>query len=134
MSITKARKVGEVAALARRHVDLKSEVYSGLRLTLDGVDADGLWKCGALHFNDRCDREFFKQLTAEHIDVAKSGARSWKKHYERNEQLDMAVYSRALARHLTDRLSEADWTALSAERVGAAAAQADLSAFWSLAC
>lgn len=126
------RKIGEVSLWPVGTWDIKSEIYSALRLTLNGVDTDGQWPKGAMRFHDRCDKTFFQQLTAEHISVEpRSGQRKWEKHFERNEQHDLAVYARALARHLTDRLSEADWANLALQRLGADAAQADLAAYWS---
>jgi phage terminase large subunit GpA-like protein len=125
------RKIGEVALWPVGTWDIKSEIYSALRLTLAGLDADGQWPKGAMRFHDRCDKNFFQQLTAEHIAVEpRSGVRKWEKHHERNEQHDLAVYVRALARHLTDRLSEANWANLARERLGRDGAQADLAAYW----
>ncbi len=124
------RKVGKVALWPVGTWDLKSELYSALRLTLEGPDDDGVWPKGAVRFNERCDKNWLQQLTAEHIDIDKGGARSWKKHHERNEQHDLAVYARAGARHMTDPLTESDWDDLVARRVAGGQTQTDLSAYW----
>lgn len=128
------KKIGSVQLWPVGTWDLKSEVYAALRLTLRGADDDGRWPAGAMHFFDRCDREFFKQITAEYLAdrVTPSGytAKEWRK-VRANEQLDLAVYSRALAHHLSDSLTPAQWDALAAQRLGKPQdMQGDLAALW----
>lgn len=89
---------------------LKREVYTRLRL---GLLDDGSFPDGYMHFPEY-DAEFFKQLTAESLqNVGKGHKKAWKKHYDRNEALDLIVYNRALAVILgLDRLRGEDWAAL----------------------
>ena len=115
---------------------LKSAVYGGLRKTIAGPDASGLWPLGCLHFSDACDPEFFKQITAEFlVETEKNGrtVRAWRKAQgQANEQLDIVVGARALAAHLgLDRLTADQWQRLAAER-GAPpdVAQRDLAELW----
>jgi phage terminase large subunit GpA-like protein len=130
------RKIGAVKLWPVGTWGLKSEVYDALRFTLQGPDAAGCWPAGAMHFPDRCDREFFRQLTAEHLAdrVDRNGytVKEWVKDGRaRNEQLDLAVYTRALARHLSDMLTPDRWARLAAERVGRPQdVQLDLASFW----
>jgi phage terminase large subunit GpA-like protein len=132
------RKIGAVKLWPVGTWDMKSEVYAALRLTLQGPDSDGRWPAGAMHFPDRCDREFFRQITAEHLAdrVIRTGhtVREWKKDQrQRNEQLDLAVYARALAHHLSDALTPDQWGELAAQRVGRPQdVQLDLAAFWTV--
>ena len=81
---------------------IKKQVYDQLRDTLKVFNDDtkenlgpGYW-----HFpiDDNCDEDFFKSLSAEHLEKKKVNGRSrysWKSHYTRNERLDCAVYSRS---------------------------------------
>lgn len=130
------RKLGSVLVWPAGTWDLKSEHYAALRLTLDGPDAAGAWKLGAMHLSDLVDREMTDQLTAESLVsrplVSGLVVREWvKTAHRRNEALDCAVYARALAHHLTDSLTPEDWAALAARR-GAAPelVQRDLALLW----
>lgn len=89
---------------------LKREIYTRLRLPLND---DGTFPDGYMHFPE-LPPEFFKQITAESLQSGARGSKkAWKKHYERNEGLDLLVYNRALAIVLgLDRLRVADWAAL----------------------
>ena len=64
-------------------------------------------------------------------DNLRTFAQSWVKVAARNEAWDLAVYTRALARHETAQFTDATWDRLTAERTGPPdAAQADLAALW----
>lgn len=116
--------------------EMKQETYTALRNTIAGAGESGEWALPVLHFNQRCDRNFFEQLTAEHqVDERhKSGVmqKVWKlPERKRNEQLDIAVGARALAHHYADDLTAAQWTDLAARRAAKPeAAQRDLAALW----
>jgi phage terminase large subunit GpA-like protein len=115
--------------------DVKTEVAAALRLTEHGPDATGAWPAGAMRFPQALDLGFFEQLTAEAcVDLpSRSGfvRKEWQKIRARNEQWDIAVYARALARHETARFADVDWDRLTAERSGPPeAAQPDLAALW----
>lgn len=101
--------------------DLKSATYAALRLTLNGPDATGTWPAGSMRFPKSCDEQHFQQLTAETLQdrTFRDGRieKEWVRNRARNEQLDLAVYARALAHRLTDSLTPAAWDALEAERV-----------------
>ncbi|MCW3477355.1 phage terminase large subunit family protein [Limobrevibacterium gyesilva] len=131
------RKIGSVQLWPVGTWDLKTEVTAALRLTEQGPDTDGMWPRGCMRFPDRLDIGFFEQLTAEvcQVRATRSGyeIREWIKLRARNEQLDLAVYTRALAHHDTLRFTEADWDRLAARRIGHAAdlvtlMQSDLAA------
>jgi phage terminase large subunit GpA-like protein len=81
------------------------------------------------------DLGFFEQITAEAcVEIGNRAGftkREWRKVRPRNEQWDIAVYARALARHETANLTDAHWEKLIAERVGRPEdAQADMAALW----
>jgi phage terminase large subunit GpA-like protein len=126
------RKIGEVELWPVGTWDLKSEVATALKLTETGPQ-NGAWPPGAMRFHADLDIAFFQSLTAEACIASVRGGRQtteWRK-LGPNEQFDLAVYTRALARHASDRLTEGDWAALTAERLGAPeAAQADMAALW----
>ena len=129
------RKVGSVQLWPVGTYDLKSEVYWSLEQTVKGPDAAGQWPKGAFYFGDLVDRPLLDQLTAEYVADRETGSRvvkEWRRIKGRaNEQLDLAVYARALARQMADPLTEADWTALQAQRVGAPAdVQLDFAQIW----
>jgi len=129
------RKIGSVLLWPVGTWDMKSETYSALRLSIAGPDPlTGAWPDGAMHFHQGTDEDFFRQLTAEHLADRETRAglvvKEWKKR-GRNEQLDLAVYARALAHHISDLLPPARWDELAAERLGQPeAAQLDLARFW----
>lgn len=129
------RKTGSVLNWPVGTFDMKSEHYHGLRQTLAGLDADGRPRPETLHFNDSCDLAYFEQLTAEAIVDEQKGGRSVKvwgnPNRKRNEALDIAVGSRALARHYCVGMTAADWTNLAAARaVPPASTQGDLAGLW----
>jgi phage terminase large subunit GpA-like protein len=111
--------------------DMKSELASALRLTEAGPGPEG-WPRGALRFNEQADRGWLDELLAEQcVENPRTGARSWKKVGPRNEAWDLAVYTRAQARHATLGWTDAHWQSLEAEVLGPPeAAQGDLAAMW----
>lgn len=129
------RKIGACLLWPVGTWDLKTEVAAALRLTEMGPDATGAWPKGAMRFPQAVDLGFFEQLTAEAcVDVGNRAgftSRKWHKVRSRNEQWDLAVYARALARHETNGFTEANWDALAAARTGKAdELQPDLAALW----
>lgn len=115
---------------------LKSWVYGALRKTIEGPDEDGNWPLGCLLAPDACDKEHYKQLTAEYLEPVTKRDRTvlvWKQsRSQANEQLDIVVGARALAYHLgIDRLSAEQWRRIAAER-GASEERidTDLAKFW----
>ena len=128
-------KVGEVMLWPVGTWDMKSELYAALAKTISGPDPQtGLLGQGVAHYNEHCDKDYFEQLTAEHLREPKGNAmkgKSWEKLRPRNERHDNAVYARALAHHLSDRLTPKDWDALEVKRATPPApAQADMAAIW----
>jgi phage terminase large subunit GpA-like protein len=129
------RKIGSCLLWPVGTWDLKTEVAAALRLTEMGPDADNAWPKGAMRFPQALDLGFFEQLTAEAcVDVGNRAGftkREWRKVRPRNEQWDLAVYARALARHETSQFTEANWDALAARRLGRPdEAQLDLASVW----
>jgi phage terminase large subunit GpA-like protein len=126
------KKIGEVELWPVGTWDLKSELATALKLTEAGP-SNGAWPKGAIRFHNDLDIAFFQSLTAEACVSRIVNGRSvtmWKR-FGANEQWDLAAYTRALARHAADRLTEADWAALEAERLGPPEeAQADLAQLW----
>jgi len=126
------RKIGSVLLYPVGTWDLKSEITAALRLTEIGPDATGAWPKGALRFPERLDVAFFEQITAEACRERplRQGyvVREWVKVRPRNEQLDLAVYARALMHRETIGFTEAHWDALAADRSGDAATMVDLFA------
>jgi phage terminase large subunit GpA-like protein len=114
------RRVGSVMLWPVGTYDLKAELVSAMTLTQQGPDSAGVWPRGAMRFPTALDMGFFEQLTAEALNVRQKRdgyeVREWIKVRSRNEQLDLAVYTKGLARHDTARFTEADWTALTAKR------------------
>lgn len=125
------QKLGSVALWPVGTWDLKSELASALRLTEQGPGPDG-WPAGALRFNEQADRAWLEELLSEHcVTDPRTGARSWKKANARNEAWDLAVYTRALARHATLGFTDQHWANLAATRQGPPeAAQPDLAQLW----
>ena len=129
------KKIGSVLLWPVGTWDLKTEVAAALRLTEMGPDATGAWPKGAAHFPQALDLGFFEQITAEAcVEIGNRAGftrREWRKVRPRNEQWDIAIYARALARHETANLTDAHWERLIAERVGKPEdAQADMIALW----
>jgi phage terminase large subunit GpA-like protein len=129
------RKIGMVQLWPVGTWDVKTECASALRLTEMGPNATGTWPKGAMRFPQALDIGFFEQLCAEVCQVTEQRSgfeqRKWVKIRSRNEQWDIAVYCRALARHETVGFTDADWAALEQARLGPPeAAQADLADLW----
>lgn len=130
------KKIGSVQLWPVGTWDMKSELYGALRKTVEGPDEDGRPRPGVALFNESVDRTFFERLTAEHLETktARSGVATkvWVlPRGKRNEDLDIAVYCRALAHHLADKLEPDDWAALAARRGGRPEdVQADLARLW----
>lgn len=125
------RKIGSVLLWPVGTWDIKAEVSAALRLTEAGPGPEGIWPKGAMRFPDRCDLGFFEQITAEACQEralrAGYSVREWVKVRPRNEQFDLAVYARAIARHETASFTDESWARLAARRQGAPdQAQADL--------
>lgn len=93
--------------------DAKGELYSWLRLKPPLDLETESYKPGYAHFPEY-GHEHFKGLTAEQLEaktVAGVKRYRWRKHYQRNEQLDCRVYARAaLALRRVDQWKPADWT------------------------
>lgn len=125
------QRLGSVALWPVGTWDLKSELASALRLTEQGPGPDG-WPHGALRFNEIADRGWLDELLSEHcVTDPKTGARVWKKVNARNEAWDLAVYTRALARHATMGFTDQHWANLAAARQGPPeTAQPDLAQLW----
>ncbi len=130
------RKMGSVMLYPVGTWDQKTELYSALTKTIAGPDENGAWPVGCAHYPDVCDKDYFKQLTAEYLaeKPRKNGliSREWVKiKAQPNEALDIAVYAGALAHHLADRLSPEDWHRLAAERAAEVEeAQLALDKYW----
>lgn len=114
------RKLGSVQLWPVGTWDLKAELISAMMLTGEGPNSAGLWPRGAMRFPTRLDIGFFEQITAEVLNVrnAKNGyqVREWIKTRSRNEQFDLAVYTRALARHDTAGWTDHMWAKLEKQR------------------
>lgn len=95
---------------------LKSALYDNLRLKRN---KDKTYPAGYIHFPADYSEEYFKQLTAESLNVVERKAGKvlmWEKIRDRNEALDMAVYARAAAIiQGIERLTEDDWAALESQ-------------------
>lgn len=112
------RKIGHVLLYPVGTWDMKSELSGALRLTEQGPGPDG-WPGGALRFNELADRGWLDELLSERLSVnPKTGARGWVKIAARNEAWDLAVYTRAQARHLTAAFTADTWVKLAAKRHG----------------
>lgn len=117
------QKIGTVHLWPVGTWDLKSEVYHAVRLTIAGPDPHSKrYKEGAYYApEDLVDLEFFTQLCAEYLQIRiikGQPVQEWVKGRHRNEQLDLAVYCRGLARHAANLMSEEDWSAVEFERLG----------------
>jgi phage terminase large subunit GpA-like protein len=100
---------------------LKREVYTKLRLSLTD---DGQFPSGYMHFPE-LPPDFFKQITAESLQTGALKKSVWKKHYDRNEGLDLLVYNMALAVILgLPRLRDSEWQVLENRLQRPAGAQA----------
>jgi phage terminase large subunit GpA-like protein len=127
------KKVGVVQLWPVGTWDLKTEVASALKLSEQGPDPAGVRPKGAMRFPDRLSLDFFEQITAEALRERPLRAgyviREWVKVKQRNEQFDLAVYCRALYRHVTVGFDDAAWARVEAERWGTEdALQSDLFA------
>ncbi|WP_427452193.1 terminase gpA endonuclease subunit [Litorimonas sp. WD9-15] len=91
---------------------LKRMVYQGLTNSLSAFDHDDIGPGLHLFFHDEIDREFTKQLTAEHLvaDPIRNHEAFVRVNGRANEQLDLAVYNLVLAIHFgLVRMSPQDW-------------------------
>lgn len=117
------KKMGDVALWPVGTWELKSEITGALQKTIEGPKV-GAWPPGAMLFPAELSLDFFHQMTAEACVATTLRAgyarRQWIKVRSRNEQFDLAVYCRALARHDTAGLDEAQWTDLQARRLAPA--------------
>ena len=101
---------------------LKASIYYGLHQALVSAENDGdVLEPGALLLSPDSVEGDYKQITAEHIveDVVRGRRVSYwdKPKHQANEQLDLAVYAKALALSFgLDRLSAEGWSKLFAER------------------
>jgi phage terminase large subunit GpA-like protein len=113
-------KIGSVLLYPVGTWDVKSEVAAALGLTEQGPDEAGTWPRACFRFPDRLDLGFFEQLTAESCLTRKSRTgyeiREWIKIRARNEQFDLAVYTRALARRDTSFFGAREWDRLMTRR------------------
>lgn len=127
------RKSGAVQLWPVGTHSLKLAHYAAIRRTIRGPDETGAQPRGLLLLPGAVDEDYCRQLTAEFLYQPAKGNPEWRVITgTRNERLDTAVYARALAHHLTDSLTPAQWQAvLAARAVDTAASQADLSAYWS---
>lgn len=131
------RKIGSTLLWPVGTWDLKSETYAAIRKAIEGPDADGSWPSGTLFMPARvADDGYCKQITAEYLaeEAMPNGLkrRRWERVASRaNEDLDIAVYSLALAHHLSDHMTPQDWAALAAQRATPpSGAQPDMAALW----
>lgn len=130
-------KIGVVKLWPVGTFGLKLAHYAAIRATIKGPDDAGAWPRGALLLPAWISAEHTRQLCSEYLETVETrrGAerREWRRVAGvRNEWLDCAVYARALAHHISDPLTSADWLRL-AERRSAdlAQAQMDLAGWWS---
>lgn len=125
------QKIGAVRLWPVGTWDMKSELATALRLTEQGPGPEG-WPPGALRFNEMADRNWLEQLLAEQCrENPRTGERYWVKVAPRNEAWDLAVYTRALARQASERLTPEDWDRLSARAMGEGEPdQGDMAALW----
>lgn len=132
------KKIGAILLWPVGTWDLKSELYSALANILTGPDkVTGLHPPGTCFYGEACDLAYLEQLTSEqlmHRKDKKTGrtVQVWEVlSGRRNEAHDIAVYARALAHHIGDGLSPAQWAELASHR-GAKPedVQRDLEALW----
>lgn len=108
---------------------LKSAIYQQLKQPrpAPGEAFPGGWR----HYPKDLDEEFFKSLTAESfVTVKEAGGRikgrKWVKHYERNEQTDLAVMNEAAAYLLQiHKYTDDDWDYFEEQLKGGAKSPAD---------
>lgn len=90
----------------------KEELYRWLRQRMPDEGAGEAWPVGYCHF-PQYSREYFEQLTAEHLVIKTKGGKrtaSWEKLRDRNEALDCRIYARAAAASLRfENWPEARW-------------------------
>lgn len=91
---------------------IKGEIYGWLKQNPPTESEDEIYPIGFCHFPEY-NEEFFKQLTAEELQVKLVKGHQkyeWVKTRERNEVLDLMVYNRAAAAMVgIDRFQESDW-------------------------
>jgi phage terminase large subunit GpA-like protein len=95
----------------------KEELYRWLRSAMPDLEAGEPWPVGYCHF-PQYGKEYFEQLTAEHLITRTTGGLRktvWEKRRDRNEALDCRLYARAAAASLRmDSWSEKRWADLEA--------------------
>lgn len=131
------KKIGSTLSWPVGTWNQKSEIYHGMQLLMAGPDKEtGRYPAGTAFFGDTCDLFYCEQLTAEQVITRKAKSGATEMVWEvvtgrRNEALDVAVYSRALAHHLADGMTPDQWLALAAQR-GAKPedVQRDMGALW----
>lgn len=115
---------------------LKLEHYSAIRAAIDAPAESDDRPRGAIRLGEWVSAQMCQQLCSEYLETVtdKHGAerREWRRVAGvRNEGLDIAVYARALAHHLTADLTPQLWAALAARRAAdPRRAQGDLLAWW----
>jgi len=130
------RKIGATLLWPVGTHGLKLEHYAAVRRTIEADGPDAIPR-GGLHLPDQVTDDYCRQLVSEFLASIATRAgvakREWRKITgTRNEALDVAVYARALAHHLSDSLTPAEWAALAARRAAEPErAQLDLAALWS---
>lgn len=115
------RKIGSVGLWPVGTHGLKLEHYAGIRRALKGADDTGKWPEGTLFLPDDVDENYCQQLVSEFLGVTKLRNGRVRNEWRtipgrRNERLDTAVYSLALAHHWTDHLTPADWSRMAEMR------------------
>ncbi|MGQ9367708.1 phage terminase large subunit family protein [Azospirillum sp. ST 5-10] len=108
---------------------LKSQHFSALRRMLRGPAADGTLRPGGLYYNEDADLTLLKEATAESLKRGERQGRpyQWWEQHGPNEELDIAVGSRALAYYLgCDTMSAEQWQALAAQRAAVPIGQTTL--------
>lgn len=96
--------------------DLKAEIYSRVRQTVDAASSGELPR-GAMRLPETVSIEYVRQLVSEHLveRQKRSGevVREWvRMPGQRNEALDVLVYATAIAHHETAAMSQASWDRL----------------------
>lgn len=132
------RKIGAIRLWPVGTHSLKLEHYAAIRRTIKAATAKPDEEApapprGLLLLPGMVDEEYCRQLTGEYLYTPARGNPEWRVITgAQNHRLDTAVYSRALAHHITDALTPADWQQLIADRAtDAASSQLDLAAYWS---
>jgi phage terminase large subunit GpA-like protein len=115
------RKVGAALLWPVGTHALKLSHYAAVKRAINGPDESGIYPAGTMHLPDDVDETYCRQLVSEFLAVVKvrSGHNrtEWRRIVgTRNERLDTAVYARALAHHLTEKMTPASWQRLAESR------------------